>query len=203
MEPVVLVTGGSGFVGSAVVSALRGQHPEWKLSVLDLQEPVERQLQVEYWICDITNQTEVETLIAKIKPIGIIHTAGVVPDLKDRYSREARERIFRVNVDGTHNVVTAARNNGVKALVWTGSYTAVTDDFSLQHPNIDESWPTLSYSLTYGELKASLPYPDASYSPVDLDERPRLRPLSLRYPTSIWQPALCGYPLSLAPETVS
>lgn len=183
---MVLVTGGSGFVGSAVVAALRGQHPEWKLSVLDLQEPIEPQLQVEYWICDITNQTEVETLIAKIKPIGIIHTAGVVPDLKDRYSRKARERIFRVNIDGTRNVVTAARNNVVKALIWTGSCTAVTDDFSQQYPNIDESWLTSSHSLIYGESKASLPHPDASHSPVDLDERPRLRPLSLRHPTSIW-----------------
>ncbi|KAL8756042.1 MAG: hypothetical protein Q9199_003216 [Rusavskia elegans] len=155
MEPVVLVTGGSGFVGSAVVAALRAQHPEWKLSVLDLQEPIEPQLQVKYWICDITNQTEVETLIAKIKPAGIIHTAGVVPDLKDRYGREARESIFRVNIDGTRNVVTAARINGVKALVWTGSCTAVTDDFSQQYPNIDESWPTSSQSLIYGESKTA------------------------------------------------
>ncbi|KAI4233180.1 MAG: hypothetical protein LQ349_004570 [Xanthoria aureola] len=155
MEPTVLVTGGSGFVGSAVVTALKGRHPEWKLSVLDLQEPIEPQLQVEYWYCDITNQTEVETLIAKIKPTGIIHTAGIVPHLRDRYSREARQSIFKVNVDGTRNVVTAARNNNVKALVWTGSCTAVTDDFSQQYPNIDESWPTSSHSLIYGESKTA------------------------------------------------
>ncbi|KAL8640849.1 MAG: hypothetical protein Q9226_008701 [Calogaya cf. arnoldii] len=155
MEPVILITGGSGFVGSAVVAALTRQHPEWKLSVLDLQKPIEPHFQVEYCICDITNQIEVETLVAKIKPTGTIHSAGIVPDLKDRYSREARERIFKVNVDGTRNIVKAARSNGVKALVWTGSCTAVTDDFSQQYPNIDESWPTSSHSLIYGESKAS------------------------------------------------
>ena len=203
MEPTVLVTGGSGFVGSAVVTALKGRHPEWKLSVLDLQEPIEPQLQVEYWYCDITNQTEVETLIAKIKPTGIIHTAGIVPHLRDRYSREARQSIFRVNVDGTRNVVTAARNNNVKALVWTGSCTAVTDDFSQQYPNIDESWPTSSHSLIYGESKASLQVPHTSYMPVDLDARPRLRQLYSRHPTSIWQPVLCGRRSSLGPVTVS
>ena len=175
MEPTVLVTGGAGFVGSAVIAALREHHPEWKLSVLDLKQPSQRQ--VEYWTCDITNEAEVEALVAKIKPTGIIHTAGIVPDLTDRYGRKARERVFRVNVDGTRNIVTAVQNNAVKALVWTGSCTAVTDDFSRQYPNIEESWPTSSHSLIYGESKASLPYPNAWCTHIDLDNRQLLRPL--------------------------
>ncbi|KAL8773180.1 MAG: hypothetical protein Q9209_001856, partial [Squamulea sp. 1 TL-2023] len=157
MEPSILVTGGLGFVGAAIVAASREQHPEWKLSVLDLREPTEQQSEVTYWTCNITNPAEVERLMTKIKPVGIIHTAGIVPALEDRYSQKARARIFEVNVHGTRNIIAAARSSDVKALVWTGSCTAVTDDLSQQYPNIDESWPTSSHSLIYGESKASPP----------------------------------------------
>ena len=199
---MILITGGSGFVGSAVIAALREQHPEWRLSVLDLREPIEPQSDVGYWTCDITNDAEVERLIVRIKPTGIVHTAGIVPDLKDRYSRNAREKVFKVNVDGTRNIVTAAQANGVKALVWTGSCTVVTDDLSQQYPNIDESWPTSSHSLIYGESKASIPDTDGFVHSVDLDKRLLLRQLYLQRPTSIWRPVVCGRLLYLALGTV-
>ncbi|KAL8710189.1 MAG: hypothetical protein Q9225_007336, partial [Loekoesia sp. 1 TL-2023] len=155
MGTSVLVTGGYGFVGSAVVAALQEHHPEWMLSILDLQKPVDERSGVTYWNCDITDPTLVEEVVSKIKPSAVIHTVGIVPDLADRYSGEARERVFKVNVEGTRNLLAAAKNNGVKAFVWTGSCTAVTDDFSKQYPNIDERWPVSSRSLIYGESKAS------------------------------------------------
>ncbi|KAL9603531.1 MAG: hypothetical protein Q9179_002148 [Wetmoreana sp. 5 TL-2023] len=155
MEISVLVTGGLGFVGSAVVAALQEQHPEWRLSVLDLQEPTDPKPQVTYQTLDITDQAAVEEAVSNLRPTAIIHTAGIVPELVDRYSRKEREKVFKVNVDGTRNLLAAASQNNVEAFVWTGSCTAVTDDFSKQYPNIDESWPTSSHSLIYGESKAS------------------------------------------------
>ncbi|KAL8952408.1 MAG: hypothetical protein Q9222_001685 [Ikaeria aurantiellina] len=151
----VLVTGGLGFVGSAVVVALQRCQPEWHLSILDLQDPLEQQLHVSYWKCDITDGAKVEEMISTIQPMVIIHTAGLVPGLIDRYGREVCDRIFDVNVNGTRNILNAARKNQVRAFVWTGSCTAVTDDFSQQYPNIDESWPTSAHPLIYGESKAA------------------------------------------------
>ncbi|KAL8677458.1 MAG: hypothetical protein Q9224_007193, partial [Gallowayella concinna] len=163
METSVLVTGGLGFVGTAIVAALHAQHPEWKLSVVDLQQPTEPESHILYRTCDITDRAAVEELVANVRPTAIIHTAGIVPELKERYSQDARRRVFEVNVHGTHNIVVAARNNAVKALVWTGSSTAVTDDFSKHYPNVDESCPTSSHSLIYGESKASPPGPNRPY----------------------------------------
>lgn len=156
MSTSVLITGGLGFVGSAVVAALQESHPEWILSVLDLTEPVDLQASVTHCKCDITDSARVEEVVSCIRPTAIIHTAGIVPELADRYGRKARERVFKVNLDGTRNILVAAKRSDVKAVVWTGSCTAVTDDFSKQYPNIDESWPVSSHSLVYGESKASL-----------------------------------------------
>lgn len=164
METSVLVTGGLGFVGSAVVAALQEYHPEWSLSVLDLHKPTDPKLQIVYWACDITDPAKVEEVVSNIKPTAIIHTAGIVPGLVDRYSRKARERVFEINVEGTRNLLASARRSSVKAFVWTGSCTAVTDDFSKQYPNVDESWPSSNNSLIYGESKASAVVIDLSHT---------------------------------------
>ncbi|KAL9581377.1 MAG: hypothetical protein Q9212_003930 [Teloschistes hypoglaucus] len=155
MELSILVTGGLGFVGSAIVAAIEEHHPEWTISVLDLHMPNNPQPYIAYHVCDITDQTRTEEVMSEIKPAAVIHTAGVVPGWGERYSRKHKERFFRVNVEGTRNLLTAAKSSKVKAFVWTGSLCAVTDDLERQYPNIDESCPTSHRSLVYGESKAN------------------------------------------------
>lgn len=151
----ILITGGAGFVGSAIVEAVKEKHPEWQVSVLDLHLPSQLKNEVFYERGDITIPTQLERIIAAVQPVAIIHSAGLVPELASRYHRKARDRVFNINVNGTRNVLAAAKCAGVKAFVWTGSCTAVTDDVRFDYPNIDESWPTSSHSLIYGESKAS------------------------------------------------
>ena len=155
MTVSVLITGGIGFVGSAILDAVRGKHPEWTFSVFDLHGPNERHPDVSYIFGDITDSTEVDRVIAHLNPTVIIHTAGIVPSLAGRYSRNIKDDVFRVNVKGTQNIINAAKRRDIHAAVWTGSFTAVTDDMRFQYPNIDERWPTSSQSLVYGESKVS------------------------------------------------
>ena len=154
MATSVLITGGAGFVGSAIVDAVRQQHPDWKVTSLDIKSPSYPKEGVCYEIGDITEPVNLELVIDTVQPTAIIHAAGLVPELADRYKRQARKHVFQVNVHGTQNVIAAAKNAGAKALVWTGSFTAVTDNMSFDYPNVDESWPTSSHSLIYGESKA-------------------------------------------------
>ena len=149
----VLVTGGVGFVGTAIVDALREKHPEWKIVVFDLTVPPQPKTNVEYIVGDVTVESDVTRVINKTQPVAIIHTAGIVPKLADRYSRKGQDHVFHVNVNGTKNILYAAKNEGVQALVWTGSCTSVTDDMTQQYPNIDERWPISKRSLVYGESK--------------------------------------------------
>ena len=155
MATSLLITGGVGFLGSAIVDAVQERHPEWVVTVLDLTSPDLPKPHITYKRGDITDTVFVNTIVDEIKPEVVIHSAGLVPELAFRYGREQRDRVFNVNVHGTRNMLAAAKSSGVKALVWTGSCTAITDDFRHQYPNIDERWPTSNHSLIYGESKAS------------------------------------------------
>ena len=149
----ILVTGGIGFLGSAIVDALREKHSEWSITVVDLKPPRKDQVDVKYIIGDITKIADVRKVVETAKPTCIIHTAGLVPDLANRYGRRLHKRVYEVNVEGTRNMLAVAKELGTEAFVWTSSCCCVTDDMSCQYPNIDESWPTSGQSLIYGESK--------------------------------------------------
>lgn len=152
----VLVTGGTGFLGSHIVDAVLEQHPEWKVTVLDKTPPTVSTLTAVYEVGDVTDVACVNAIVDKVRPDVIIHAAGLVPELAGRYGREQEARVFDVNVNGTRNMLVAAKNAGVGAFVWTGSCCAVTDDMRYQYANIDERWPVSRHSLIYGESKVSI-----------------------------------------------
>ena len=154
----VLITGGIGFLGTFVVEAASAQHPEWEITVLDLNLPKIPKANIAYEAGDVTDLASVTAVVEKRKPNVIIHTAGIVPELAGRYGRKLRDRVFDINVNGTRNMLAAAKNAGVEAFVWTGSCCAVTDDMRYQYPNIDERWPTSDQSLIYGESKVSMAF---------------------------------------------
>ncbi len=152
----VLITGGTGFLGSSIVDAVLEQHPEWKVTVLDLNLPTAPTLKAVFEVGDVTDATFVNAIVDQVRPDVIMHAAGLIPELAGRYGREQEARVFDVNVNGTRNMLVAAKNAGVRAFVWTGSCCAVTDDMRYQYANIDERWPVSVHSLVYGESKVGL-----------------------------------------------
>lgn len=154
----VLVTGGAGFLGSAICRTLVEKHPKCDVVALDSRpqppsDGVHLPLNISFVQADITALEDICEGIREIKSQVVIHSAAAVGSLALRYGRKEHDKIWNVNVIGTKNVLEASKEAGVAAFVYTSSVAAVMDDLNASFPNVDERWPTCHSSLSYGESK--------------------------------------------------
>lgn len=152
----VLISGGTGFVGAAIARALVEKHPECALTIIDLNPPGPTHTVpngVTFIRVDVTNADEVSQAIQQANPDLIIHTAGIVPALAERFARRQEKRVWKINVEGTRNMLEAAKQSGVKGFIYTSTCCVVTDNMDGPYININEEWPIPKTSLIYGESK--------------------------------------------------
>ncbi len=114
-----LVTGATGCVGANVVAALL----EKGYTVRGMRRPTSRLdalegLEVELAVGDLFDP---ESLARAMAGCDLVFHIAAVSD----YWRTPTETIYRVNVDGTRNVVAAALRVGVERLVYTSSVGAL------------------------------------------------------------------------------
>ena len=153
--PSALITGGVGFLGSQIVRDLRKKYPECAITVMDFIQPSPSSAVagVCYRTGNITNAKEVSDIVQDTKPVLIVHTAGKIPDLNLRYTQLEKPQIFQINVEGTRNMFSAAKEAGVQAFVYTSSIAVVTDAIDLEQKNVTEDYPRVGKFLDYGESK--------------------------------------------------
>ncbi|KAL4973886.1 hypothetical protein BDW66DRAFT_141134 [Aspergillus desertorum] len=154
----IVISGGSGFVGAAIARAFAKRHPECAITILDLHPPGPAHVVPEsasFIQADVTDTDGVAKALQQIRPGLVIHTAGIVPDVAERFGRRLAKHVWRVNVEGTKNMLDASKRSGSKAFVYTSTCCVLTDYLGVPLPNIDERWPTPRTSLIYGESKAA------------------------------------------------
>lgn len=138
----VLITGGSGFVGRHIVLSLLESHPACLITVLDLAQAIadsERIAGVRYVVGDILDRESLRQVLSGERRGDseskaaegpsehqtafqvVIHTAGIVPPIAERYHRRIEALVMKINVQGTRNVVEVAREVGLGAMVFTSS----------------------------------------------------------------------------------
>lgn len=143
MSPRALVTGATGCVGANVVAALlargydvRAMHrTSSSLDALDGLDP-------ELVVGDILDPA---SLIAASKGCSLVFHVAAISD----YWRTPAERIYQVNVEGTHNVLAAALETGVERLVFTSSIGAL---------GLPQAGRLLDESSTFDLRPRSFPY---------------------------------------------
>lgn len=135
----VVVVGGCGFLGHHIVNLLVERYPESRVSVLDLRTTKNRNPSpnASYHDADITNEESLKALFEKLKPDVVIHTASPVAH------GIPKEVMYKVNVDGTRNLLRAAQESGVKAFVYTSSASVIFDNMT-ELVNADETYPVIA-----------------------------------------------------------
>jgi hypothetical protein len=157
MDPIrVLVTGGCGFLGTAIISALLSTK-RYVITAIDINPPSLGSstftTDVHYVRCDVLNPFSLQKLFSEARPAIVVHTVGVYPLGAKRYSMKGKEAVFKVNVEGTRNVLEASRGCGAKGIVYTSSVTVVLDKLDRDFRNVDEKWPTGDVDTSYGRSK--------------------------------------------------
>jgi UDP-glucose-4-epimerase GalE len=179
----LLVTGGSGYIGSHTVLDL-ARTGEYKIVVFDnLKNGHQEALQVIKKITgvevelikgDLLNSAEIEAALAKYKFDAVIHFAALI---EAGVSMTEPTRFFENNISGTINLIKAMQKNSVNRIVFsstaavygTPTVASVTEDY----PTNPESW--------YGYSKLVVENLLASLSADGVIDAERINSVILRY----------------------
>ncbi len=140
----VLVTGGGGFLGSAIVKLLveRGDHVR---SFSRNYYPELASMRVEQFQGDIADRTSVVNACMGINLVfHVAAKAGVWGAYSDYY---------RTNVTGTQNIIEACKKHNVSKLVYTSSPSVIFDGTDMEGANESCPYP-VSYNAYYPKTKA-------------------------------------------------
>ncbi|MES2236481.1 MAG: NAD(P)-dependent oxidoreductase [Pseudomonadota bacterium] len=110
----VVVTGSSGFIGSALISSLRADGV--KTHGIDIRLPRWREPHPDDHHVDMNDGTALEACLIRLKPDQIVHLAARTDISADSVVK------YNVNIDGVTNLAHAAhRAESVRRVLWTSS----------------------------------------------------------------------------------
>ncbi|KAI9314011.1 3-beta hydroxysteroid dehydrogenase/isomerase family-domain-containing protein [Zopfochytrium polystomum] len=138
-----LLIGGGGFVGRHIIDQLLARNDGAKLTVFDLRKTFDDP-RVAFVVGDLTRPAD---LLAATRGVDVVfHAASPHPGTPASI-------MFKVNVEGTKNVIDACVTNGVKKLVFTSSSGVIFNGQNLI--GADETVPYCRVHMdAYNESKA-------------------------------------------------
>ena len=142
----ILVTGGTGLVGSHLISALVAAGKTVKAIYRSAVPVFEGSDKVQWQQADILDMLSLEDVMEGVE--YVYHCAAVVS-----FNPKTREVLSRTNVYGTTNVVNAALDAGVKKLLFVSSVAALGRIRKDPLVNETMNWSKETSNSEYGKTK--------------------------------------------------
>ena len=142
----ILVTGGAGLIGTALIAALLKKGKTVKAIYNKTALPHFDHPDFSQQHCDILDVIALEEVMQGVT--NIYHCAGLVS-----FHKKDEQRLYKINVEGTANVVNAALNAGVKKMLHVSSVAAlgrIREDEAI-HEKMN--WTPQTSNSKYGESK--------------------------------------------------
>ena len=147
---MVLVTGGSGFLGAYIIREL--MEKGYAVRAIHRNGPTPFFLsagiaeKVEWVRCDIRDPLGLEDAMAGVD--AVIHAAA-----KISFSGKERRELWRINIDGTAHVVNAALAQRVRRFLYVSSVAALGRTAHDEEVTEEKSWEDSKYNTTYAISK--------------------------------------------------
>jgi nucleoside-diphosphate-sugar epimerase len=143
---MILVTGGAGLLGKELIGQLLSQGKKVraiynKTPLPDFHSPGLEQVQ-----CDILDVVRLEEAMQGIEQV--YHCAAIVS-----FNPKKKREMFRINIEGTANIVNAALDEGVKKMLQVSSVAALGRIREDKPVNETMNWTEETSNSNYGQSK--------------------------------------------------
>lgn len=143
---MILVTGGAGLVGTELITQLllagkqvRAIYNKTKLGVFNSEN-------LQQMPCDILDVIGLEEAMKDVDQV--YHCAAIIT-----FNPRRKQELFKINIEGTANVVNAALDAGIKKLVYVSSVAALGRIREVEIINETMNWTEETSNSAYGQSK--------------------------------------------------
>lgn len=143
---MILVTGGSGLLGKELIAQLLQQGKQVRAIYNKTPLGNFHSDNLEQFQCDILDVITLEEAMKGIEQV--YHCAAIVT-----FNPKDKQKMFKINIDGTTNVVNAALDAGVKKMVYVSSVAALGRIRENEPVNETMNWSEETSNSNYGKSK--------------------------------------------------
>lgn len=143
---MILVTGGAGLLGSELIRQLLSKGCRVRAIYNKTLLPDFNSNLLEQFQCDILDIIGLEEAMQDIEQV--YHCAAIVA-----FEPSRKQELFKINIEGTTNIVNAALNTGIKKLLHVSSVAALGRIRENEAVNETMNWTEETSNSIYGQSK--------------------------------------------------